>query len=115
MPLVHEFGILDEFDKEKNYLEYKPNQCHCISVDDDLIQALADDLSIVKTYFQSYKRPEYGLAMWGITLIPPESLTAFYDKVTSSKSFKGSGELADLAARIVKAKEKDKYMIHFGV
>lgn len=115
MPLVHEFGILDVFDKEKKYINYEPEQYNCISVDDDLIQSLAAELSIMKTYFHSFKRKEYGLAMWGITLIPPESLQLFYEKVTSSKDFKESGDLADLAAKILEAIEEKEYMIHFGV
>lgn len=114
MPLVHNFGIIEEFDKEENYLEYKPDQFNCIPADDNLIQSLVDDLSIMKTYFQSFRRPEYGLAMWGITIIPPESLSLFYEVVVTT-SFKESDELAHLAAKIAKAKEEDKYMIHFGV
>ncbi|WP_080847838.1 short-chain dehydrogenase [Cytobacillus gottheilii] len=115
MPLVHEFGILNEFDKEKKYLNYEPEKYNCISVDDDFVQNIAADLTIMKTYFQSYKRQEYGLAMWGITLIPPESLQLFYEKVTSSKDFKESHDLAELAAKILQAIEEEKYMIHFGV
>ncbi|KAB2331253.1 short-chain dehydrogenase [Bacillus mesophilum] len=115
MPLVHEFGILDEFDQEKKYISYEPEQYNCVPIEDDLIQSVAADLSIMRTYFQSIKRPEFDLAMWGITLIPPESLPLFYEKVTSSKDFKESGDLADLAAKILQAIEDEKYMIHFGV
>ncbi len=74
MACTHEFGILDEFDKRKVYNDYEPQKYDCISVDDDTMNRLIPDLSVMKTYFHSYDRPEYGLAHWGITIIPPESL-----------------------------------------
>ncbi|KOP82700.1 short-chain dehydrogenase [Cytobacillus solani] len=115
MPCVHEFGIIDNFDNMKNYNDYTPQKYSCISVDDDLINSLNEKLSIMKTYFHSYKRPEFGLAYWGITIIPPESLSLFYDVVLSSRYFKKSAELHELAAKIIQATEEKKYMIHYGV
>ncbi|CAM4056842.1 short-chain dehydrogenase [Cohnella lubricantis] len=115
MPCVHEFGILDEFNKQKEYIDYEPQKYNCISVDDDIINSLNPNLSIMKTYFHSFTRPEYGLAYWGITIIPPESLSVFYDIVTSSKHFKKSSELHELASKIIRAKEESKYMIHYGI
>ena len=38
-----------------------------------------DKLVLLKTYFHSLDRPEFGLARWGITLIPPESLSGFQE------------------------------------
>ncbi|PKG23266.1 short-chain dehydrogenase [Niallia nealsonii] len=115
MPCVHEFGIIDDFNREKNYNDYTPQKYHCISVDDDIIQSLYEHLSIIKTYFHSFTRPEYGLAYYGITIIPQESLSIFYDVVTSSRYFKQSAELSELALKIIQAKEEQKYMIHYGI
>jgi hypothetical protein len=115
MPCVHEFGIIDNFDTRKDYGYYAPNEYNCISVDDELINDLSKSLNIMKSYFHSYKRPEFGLAYWGVTIIPPESLPMFYDVVTSSASFKKSVELTNLAAKIIQAKEDKRYMIHFGI
>jgi hypothetical protein len=112
MPCTHEFGILDEFDKCKAYIDYEPHKYNCVSVDDDLINDLIPELSEMKTYFHSFDRPEYGLAHWGITIIPPESLSLFYDAVTSANR---SDELRELALKIRQAKEQNKCMIHFGV
>ncbi|MEH7110375.1 short-chain dehydrogenase, partial [Bacillus sp. JJ1764] len=70
---------------------------------------------IMKTYFHSLERPEFGLAHWGITIIPPESLSMFFDVVTSSTLYKKSAELNELASKILQAKEEKKYMIHFGI
>jgi len=62
MPCTHEFGILDEFDKRKEYKDYEPHKYNCISIDDDLINDLMPNLSRMKTYFHTFERPEYGLA-----------------------------------------------------
>ncbi|GAE36312.1 hypothetical protein [Halalkalibacter akibai] len=112
---VHEFGIIDDFNIRKDYGYYAPKEYKCISVDDDLIQNLSESLKIMKSYFHSYDRSEFGLTYWGVTIIPPESLSLFYDVVVSSPHFKKSDELTDLAAKITQAKEEKKYMIHFGI
>jgi hypothetical protein len=69
----------------------------------------------MRTYFHSLERPEFGLAYWGITIIPPESLSMFYDVITSSTKYKNSAELNQLASKIIKANDQHKYMIHFGI
>ncbi|OCA83776.1 short-chain dehydrogenase [Pseudobacillus wudalianchiensis] len=115
MPCVHEFGILDAVDSQKDYDDYDPQKYNCISVDDDLIFDLNEQLATMKTYFHSLNRPEYGLAYCGITIIPPESLSLFYDVVTSSISFNESAGLNELAAKIIQAAKEKKYMIHYGI
>ncbi|MGG0668319.1 short-chain dehydrogenase [Lederbergia citrisecunda] len=115
MPCVHEFGIIDHLDATYNYEEYNPQKFNCISVDDDIINSIYVHLSVMKTYFHSLNRPENGLAYCGITIIPPDSLQLFYVIVTTSKFFKESGELAELAFIISQAIEKKKWMIHYGI
>ncbi|MDR4259709.1 short-chain dehydrogenase [Bacillus pacificus] len=112
---VHDFGIIDDFTSRKNYEDYTPEKYHCISVDDDIISSLNQNLSIMKTYFHTVKNQECGLVYYGITIIPPESLAIFYETVTSSKFFKSSDELNELALKIVQATTEQKYMIHYGV
>lgn len=115
LPCVHEFGIIENFDRRKDYGFYSPKEYNCISVEDDLINNLSKPLNIMKTYFHSYNRPECGLAYWGVTIIPPESLLLFYDVVVSSVNFKKSDELTSLATKITQARDGKKYMIHFGI
>jgi hypothetical protein len=115
MACVHEFGIINVINKQKNYSDYNPQKYNCISVDDDIINSLIKPLSIMKTYFHSIKRPEYGLDHWGVTIIPTESLSMFYEVIVSSSYFKKSVELNELAILIRKAMEEKKYMIHYGV
>lgn len=115
MPCVHEFGLIDEIGNQNNFEGYTPRKYNCISVDDDLINSFYESLSIMKTFFHSLDRPEYGLAYSGITIIPPESLSLFFDIVTSSIFFKESSELAELALKIKQATDEKKYIIHYGV
>ena len=116
LPCVHEFGIINHVDFQENYDAYTPQKYNCISIDDDLIDDdLAEKLSIMKTYFHSFDRPEIGLDYYGITIIPPESLSLFYEAVVSSNEIKTSDELRKLASKIIEATEENKYMIHYGV
>ncbi|WP_223587550.1 short-chain dehydrogenase [Neobacillus bataviensis] len=112
---VHEFGIIDNIENVKRNIGYEPQKYNCISVDDEIIIQLSEHLSSMRTYFHSLERPEFGLAYWGITIIPPESLLMFYDVSTSSTIYKNLTELNQLASKIIKAKEENKYMIHFGI
>ena len=115
MACVNKFGIIECFDKEKNYSVYEPEKYNCIIVHDDIINKLIKPLSVMRSYWQSYSRPEFGLNHWGVTLIPPESLDLFFDVFTNCKYFKTSEALVDLANVVIKAKNENKYVIHFGV
>ena len=111
-----EFGIIEDFDKTKDYSVYEPERYHCVYIDDDLY---IDDwwarLVLMKTYFHCYSRPEFGLARYGVTLIPPESLPAFQEIVLSEPRLKEDPQLVLLAQLVQKAVSEGKYMIHFGV
>lgn len=115
MPCVHEFGILDDDDEQENDIDYEPEKYNCISVHDDIIECLVDRLSIMKTYYHSFNRPNIGLAYCGITIIPPESLSFFYEVITSSKYIAKSAELQQLASIITQAIDGEKHIIHFGI
>jgi hypothetical protein len=113
--MVHEFGIMDEVDRLKEYVEYTPRQYDCVAVHDDMLSSLEEKLSGIRTYFHSLDRPGHGLAWFGITLIPPESLPSLYDAVASSSCFEHSDELRVLADKIATAMRTGRYMIHFGI
>lgn len=111
-----EFGIIDQFDKTMDYSDYDPEQYHCVYIDDDLyIDDWWERLVLMKTYFHRFSRPEFGLARYGVTLIPPESLPAFQDIVVSDKRINEDKQLVLLARLIQKALAEGKYMIHYGV
>ncbi len=109
---VHEFDLWDRNLKtpirNSDYNGYT-------EVDDDFIQELMEECSIMRTYFHSYHRPELGLDYYGITIIPNESLSMFYNVVTQSRAFPQSEALSDLASLIVRAEREGKDLVHFGI
>lgn len=114
MPCVAEFGIIDNLE-EYNEHEYNPSKYHCTAIDDDFINDWWDELVLIKVYFHSLSRPDFGLARWGITLIPPESLEAFYEIIAKDKRSRKSEELIKLMEVILMAINQKKYVIHYGV
>lgn len=114
MSLVHDFGIIDDLSHYSDQ-EYALEKYHCISVDDAFILPLLPALSLMKTYFHSLDQPEYGLAYYGTTLIPPESLSTFLDIILSYKKVKQQKDIIALSQKILQAQEEKKYMIHYGI
>lgn len=108
-----QFGIIDDIEQEDCFLEIE--KYHCIYINDDYMDDWWQKLLLMKTYFHSLSRPEHGLARWGITIIPPESLGIFQDIVLSDKRIYKDEQLALLSQMIQQAIEEQKYMIHFGV
>ena len=50
MACVDEFGIIEQIEETKDYSgEYVPEQCQCITVDDDLVNDYAGPLIMMKT------------------------------------------------------------------
>ncbi len=115
MACVAQFGIIDTFEEGKDYSDYEPEKYNCISINDDFIDDWWSSLVLIKTYFHSYNRPEFALARWGVTLIPPESLEQFYSIVAKDMRSKSSKQLIELMRLIRKAVEENKYVIHYGV
>lgn len=116
MPSVHDFGIIENINNQIDFDdEYNPEKYNCIAVEDELVSILDEKLSGMKTYFHSLNRPEMGLAYFGVTIIPPDSLLFFYEAVTSSEHLKNSDELNKLILKIQQAIKEKKYMIHYGI
>ena len=110
-----EFGIIEDIMETREY-SYNPEKYHCVSIDDEVyIEDWWDKLVLLKTYFHNLNRPDFGLARWGITLIPPESLPAFQEVAIADRRMNRDGQLAALSDKISEAIRREKYMIHFGV
>ncbi len=110
-----EFGIIEDIEETENY-SYEPEKYHCVCIDDAIyIDDWWDKLVLLKTYFHQLNRPALGLARFGITLIPPESLPAFQKIVIEDKRIYKDKNLIALADKISEAISRNKYMIHFGV
>jgi hypothetical protein len=112
---VAEFGIIDEFRKDEDYSSYEPKKYNCVAINDDILNDWWNKLILIKTYFHSYDRPNFALARWGVTLIPPESLESFYSIVSTDRRSKSSKELINLMILLRKAISENKYVIHYGV
>ena len=110
------FGIIENFDKNKNYgKEYTPHEYNCITIYDDIIDAWWKRLSIMKSYFHCYDRPEFALARYGVTLIPPESLDLFDDIILTNTPKKFYHQIPPLSDLIQRAKRENKFIIHYGI
>lgn len=106
----HSFGIMQTAPKTgKRYDNYTPEKYNCISVDDVYILPLLEKLRGVQCFWHTLDRPEFGLAYYGITLIPPESLNAIIEMIWHNPN------LSDLMALFVEAENTKKYVIHFGI
>ena len=107
---THEFGIMQERPNPgERFDSYEPERFRCISVDDGAIEPLLHKLKQVKCYWHTLDRPEYGLAYYGITLIPPESLNAVMEIVWHDRN------LSDLLALLSEAQKEERFIIHFGI
>ena len=108
----HEFGIMSNKPSSKErFDEYEPNKYNCIAVDDDFIEPILIELQSIDCYWHTLQIPGKGLAYCGITLIPPSSM----DKFKNILLVKNKIEYIDLIYLLNKAKEENKYIIHFGI
>lgn len=108
----HEFGIFDtEPVPSKRYDEYSPEKYDCIAIHDDYIEPLLEELNVLETYTHTLSCPGKGLVYYGITLIPPSSLSEF-KKIIDSTSVP---EMQILSRKIDEAIRKHKFMIHYGI
>lgn len=115
MSCIAEFGIIDNFEKNKEYSEYEPQKYNCIGINDDFLNDWWKNLVLIPTYFISYDKPNIGLNRWGVTLIPPKSLESLYNIISNDRRASSSKELIDLMGLIRKAIDQNKYVIHYGV
>ena len=115
----HEFGIIDFIEENKWYSDYQPEKYNCISVSDDLMEELIikynEELTKIKTYFQTTNQPGTGLDYCGVTLIPPESLRQFRGVIIKANIHYQSQELELLIEKVSSAISENKYLIHYGI
>ncbi len=113
MPALHEFAIMDYPPSgDKVYDSYEPyNYSVVTAVDDDILDTIVPKLNMVRFFWHSTDRQEYGLVYYGITLIAPscanECLEIF-------KKY-GGEMLNELNILFQSAIEQDSYIIHFGI
>ncbi len=105
-----EFGIMDIAPIQGQwYNDYEPERFHCITVSDEVLDAVLPSLEALPCYWHALDRPALGLAYCGVTLIPPSSLPQMAD-VTA-----GVPALSLLTDLLHQALLEEKYIIHFGL
>ena len=108
----HEFGIMMNTPRQsERYDEYEPWKYECISVDDKDLEGVVERLSSIDFYWHTLSVKGKGLAYYGITLIPPESM----DILIKILLLQDKLEYTDLISLVNQAKEENKYIIHFGI
>lgn len=106
----HEFGIMKgDPVKGRRYDDYEPQKYDCISVEDEYIERIGSDLTTLKCYAHTLDAPIDGLAYYGITLIPPDSIKQFISLIESQ------AEMNDLKNLLCEALKKNRFVIHFGL
>ena len=114
-----EFGIIECFDECADYTEYVPERYQCVAIDDE--KYLNDwwdsllDIDTFNVYGKSILQPQKSLSRWGITIIPPDSLSKLLNIVVSDKRYRKDQSLVAFSVLIRQAIECEKHMIHYGV
>lgn len=108
----HDFGIMqNEPMNNERFDVYEPEKYHCIEIHDDFIEAILMDLANVPCYWHTLQVLGKGLAYYGITLIPPQSMELLIQILVSQPQ----SNYNDLIYLANQAKQENKYMIHFGI
>ena len=106
----HEFGIMETAPVSgKRYDEYEHEKYSCISIDDDYIERIQEQLEVFDSFCHTSDIPMKGLNYIGITLIPPTSISAFLSVIGDSV------EYAELRKLLIEAEKRNKFVIHYGL
>lgn len=106
----HAFGIMTSAPTGgERYDEYEPEKYGCIFVDDDHIEGIRERLLVFDSFCHTVDIPMKGLNDIGITLIPPASMDAFLAVVAAGP------EYTELRELLNKAKNSNRYVIHYGL
>ena len=109
MPCVHDFGIVEDVSALPEEIPCEPEKYGCIWIDDDYLDDWWPRLALLPTFFHTLDRPERGLARYGITLIPPESLPVLL------AALEGRTALQAVYRLLQRAEQSHQFVIHFGI
>jgi len=115
MPCIHQFGIIPQLDPDYDYQQYEPEKYDMVVVDDDLLESWYPEAAFLPTYFHQLTRPDFGLARYGITLIPPDSCEKLAFLLFDLPEFESEPCLQELFQLLQTAKKLDKFVLHYGV
>lgn len=113
-----DFRLIENFDKEKD-CKSTMKEFNCLSLPDSILAVWWKDIESMPVYFQEYSRPNFGIDLWGVTLIPATSLPLFLDVVKTTTPSKYTNfyaeEFSNLLKMIDRGIGENKFMICFGV
>lgn len=116
MPCTHEFGILPEIDRKKDYGDsFEPEKYGCVAIDDDYLNDWWGELELLPSFLHCFDRPEQGLARYGVTLLPPASAGQLARIIEKDKRLQEGTDLVDLVLLLRQAEKEEKFVIHYGV
>lgn len=108
----HEFGLMEKTPElYARYDKYEPEKYHCLDIDDDDIEPLMMEFQKIPCFYHTRQKPGMGLAWCGITLIPPEASEAFLSVLHGH----GDEHYRLLVELFERARDEEKYVIHFGI
>jgi hypothetical protein len=111
-----EFGIIDNLDYEKDYAKaYEPDKYGCIAICSDAVSDWYSFLTDMPSFYHKYSRPEFGIARYGVTLIPPSSLDLLTDVMKSKTRNEFKPDALEIIKLLEKAKSEDKFVILYDV
>ena len=107
---THAFGIMDRPPEPgRDYGDYAPERYVCAWVEDDALQEAAEAVSNVDCYWETLDRPSKGLAWYGVTLVPPDSLPALLSALEDRPG------LQPVRRLLAQAERAHQFVIHFGI
>lgn len=110
---MHEFAILQGVPAAED--EYDCTMLRwlvSVGVEDEVLESIRERQQFIPTFYGSLKRRGKGLAYYGVTLVPPDSLAAFQDVLEFGDVEKA---VMELIALVKLAREQNCYIIHFGI
>ena len=107
---THAFGIMDRPPEPgRDYGDYAPERYVCAWAEDDALQEAAEAVSNVDCYWETLDRPSKGLAWYGVTLVPPDSLPALLSALEDRPG------LQPVRRLLAQAERAHQFVIHFGI
>lgn len=115
------FGVITHIDKDRDYSRYESRaqlllaQKHfgCISLEEDIVNDWLDGLASMPSYVNHIKSGFQGISPFGVTLIPPKSVSLLQAAIENSIHAQ-KPPVQKLIKLCKKARAGKKYMIVFG-
>lgn len=112
-----DFGIISQFDSDKNYSHFSEPfeslyaKYHCVSVADDDVNQWISLTSHIPTFGGCAQMPSHGINHYGITIIPPSSISLLLELLLSQQN----SSIDALVLLLRDALQQNFHVICFGI